>query len=218
MFELSYFWANKYTTEHTVHETGIDYDTVKLIFKKFRRFISDYFRRFPILLGGNGTTVELDETFMTTTKGRMGRPVRRNKKWILTMVERGSGLSYMQVVRTRDRHTLLPIILRHIRPLTTINTDGWRAYRILGRFAMYRHRVINHNINFVDPADHRNHTQTIENRNGKWKKYVRTRHGIHDRAIRSHLKEFLWRERFGQRNSVFFNFLSQVATFYPCRA
>lgn len=217
-FELSYFWAHKFSLEHTVHETGIDRETVKFYFKKFRRFISEYFRRHPILLGGNGMTVEIDETFMTLTKGRMGRPVRRHKKWILTMVERGTMRSYMQVVRWRDRRTLLPIILRHVRPLTTVNTDSWRAYRFLGRLAMFRHRVINHNLNFVDPADHRNHTQNIESANGRWKRWVRVKNGLHNRAIRLHLKEFLWRDRFGERGSVFFNFWSQVAAMYPCRA
>ena len=61
------------------------------------------------------------------------------------------------------------------------------------------------------------HTQTIENKNGQWKSWVRRRYGVHDKPLPSHPKEFNWRERFGERNQVFFNFWSQVTTFFPCQ-
>ena len=38
-----------------------------------------------------------------------------------------------------------------------------------------------------------------------------------DEILSSLLKEFNWRERFGQRNMVFYNFWSQVAALYPCQ-
>lgn len=153
---------------------------------------------------------------MSRRHGRRGRRVRRNTKWLLTMVERRTGRSYIRVVYRRSTAHLLPIILRHVRPLTTIYTDEWRAYRALSRLPQFRHRVIVHRRNFVDPQDRRLHTQTIENKNGQWKKYVRMRNGLGDRSIRPHINEFLWRERFGRLNDVFFNFWSQVAAQYPC--
>lgn len=174
---------------------------------------SDYFRRNPIKLGG---TVEIDETFMSRRHGRRGRRVRRNSKWLLTMVERHTGLSYLRVVYRRSAAFLLPIIIRHVRPLSQINTDEWRAYRALSRLPMYRHRVITHARNFVDPQDRTLHTQTIESKNGQWKKWVRMRNGLGDRSIRPHINEFLWRERFGRRNEVFFNFWHQVSGLFPC--
>lgn len=215
-FKLSYFWAQKYSIEHAVRESGIAKSKVVEWFKKFRSICSTYFRRNPVRLGGVNSIVEVDETFMSRRHGRRGRRVRRNSKWLLTMVQRGTGLSWMQVVRRRNQATLLAIILRHILPFTDVHTDQWRAYRGLARFPMFRHRFVNHNANFVDPQDRTLHTQTIENKNGQWKKWVRIRNGLGDRSIRPHLKEFLWRERFGARNEVFYNFWSQVAILYPC--
>lgn len=159
--------------------------------------------------------VELDETYMSKRHGNRGHRVRRNPKWIFTMVERGTGRSFMRVVRDRTRATLLPIIFRHVRPLSEVRTDGWLPYRILGILPQFRHKWVNHSLHFVDPADHDNHTQTIENKNGLWKDHVRRCRGLYDRAIRPHMKEFLWRERFGSRNDVFYNLWSQIASQYP---
>uniref|UniRef100_A0A914DRC1 Uncharacterized protein n=1 Tax=Acrobeloides nanus TaxID=290746 RepID=A0A914DRC1_9BILA len=36
-------------------------------------------------------------------------------------------------------------------------------------------------------------------------------------GFQSLLKEFNWRERFGQQNMIFYNFWSQVAALYPCQ-
>ena len=89
-------------------------------------------------------------------------------------------------------------------------------YRALARFPEFRHRFVNHGVNFVDPQDRTLHTQTIEGKNGQWKEWVRRRHGIEDHILPRQIIEFNWRERFGERNMVFFNFWSQVAALYPC--
>lgn len=216
VFALSYFWAQKYSAEHAARESGISKRNVVRLFRKFRRICRRYFRQNPILLGGQNVTIEADETYMTRRHANRGRRVRRRSRWIFTMVERGTGRSYLKIVRRRDAATLLAIILRHVRPFTDINTDSWRSYRVLARFPMFRHRFVNHNQNFVDPADRNLHTQTIENKNGQWKEHVRIKHGISDYSIHDHLNEFMWRDRFGTRDNVFFNFWSQVVGFYPC--
>jgi transposase-like protein len=213
VFKLSYFWAQKYSIEHAVYKSGIAKSNVVEWYKKFRKVCSEYFLRNPIRLGGN---VEIDETFMSRRHGRRGRRVRRHSKWLLTMVERGTNLSYIRVVYRRSAAFLLPIILRHVRPLSNIYTDEWRAYRALARQPIYRHRIINHGRNFVHPQDRTLHTQTIESKNGQWKKWVRMRNGLGDRSIRPHINEFLWRERFGRRDVVFYNFWHQVSALYPC--
>ena len=123
----------------------------------------------------------------------------------------------MAPTRRRRALDLLRFITRYIRPGTTIITDEWRAYRQLTapqhRRFMYRHLTVHHNRYFVDPNGI--HTQPIESKWGKWKKEVRRMNGIRDRQIRSHLDEFLWRERFGAKKEVFFHFWSEVAAQYP---
>lgn len=169
------------------------------------------------MLGGAGIDVEVDENFNTKKHGGRGRDVRRNKKWVVVLIERGSGLCYAKVVRRRDAATLVPLILRHVRPGTRVITDEWRSYRALGRYPMFRHRAVNHSVNFVDPNDPEVNTQLAENLNGRWKKAVRRKHGISDRRYKLHISEFMWRQRFGQRNRCFFNLISHIADLYPCR-
>ena len=61
----------------------------------------------------------------------------------------------------RDADTLIPIIQKFILPKTIIISDAWRAYNKLKDYG-YEHKIINHSVNFVDPADPSIHTQTIE--------------------------------------------------------
>ena len=61
------------------------------------------------------------------------------------------------------------------------------------------------------------HTQDIENKNGQLKEMLRRRHGVVDQILPNLLKEFNWRERFGQRDMVVYNFWSQVAAIFPCQ-
>ena len=127
------------------------------------------------------------------------------------------GLSYLRIVRRRNAATLIPIIFRHVRFSSNVMTDEWRSYRRLKRLNRFRHRAVNHGLHFVDPTDPAVHTQTIENKNGQLKDMICRRHGVVDQILPSLLKEFNWRERFGQRKMVFYNFWSQVAALYPCQ-
>ena len=56
-----------------------------------------------------------------------------------------------------------------------------------------------------------------ENKNGQLKEMLRRRHGVVDQILPNLLKEFNWRERFGQRDMVVYNFWSQVAAIFPCQ-
>lgn len=206
-----------YSTEYAAFETGLSKKAVVFWYMKFRRVCSGHFRLHPILLGGFQMVVECDETFMSRRHGRRGRRVRRNPTWVIALIERGTGLCYLKIVRRRNAATLIPIILSHVRAGSTVQTDEWRSYRALLRFPAYRRRAINHGQNFVDPLDPQNHTQLVENLNGRWKKYVRNKQGIKDRPLPLHLKEFMWRQRFGSRDRVFFTFWSHAAEVYPCR-
>jgi transposase-like protein len=216
IFHLAYYWCMNLPLEYAEFQTGVTHPHVVFWFKKFRRICARYFRSHPIRLGGPGLTVEADETFLSRRHGRRGRRVRRRPKWIFAIVERGSGHSYLRIVRRRNAATLMPILLRHVRYWSTVNTDEWRSYRRLQRTRLFRHRAVNHGLNFVDPADPENHTQTIENKNGQLKDMIRRRHGVVDQILPTFLKEFNWRERFGQRNMIVYNFWSQVAALFPC--
>ena len=57
----------------------------------------------------------------------------------------------MVEVLDRPAATLLPLIQRHVLPGTTILSDQWRVYS----------QMVNHSLNFVDPATGI-HTQETE--------------------------------------------------------
>uniref|UniRef100_A0A914CFH3 Transposase n=1 Tax=Acrobeloides nanus TaxID=290746 RepID=A0A914CFH3_9BILA len=92
----------------------------------------------------------------------------------------------------------------------------WRAYANLDALPpQYNHLVVNHGVTFVDRQIGA-HTQSVESKNGQLKEFVRRKYGIHDEPFTSHLREFAWRERFGDRNNVFYHLWSQISMFYPC--
>ena len=77
------------------------------------------------------------------------------------------------------------------------------------------HRRVRHARHFVDPIT-RYHTQNIERKWGEFKAMVRAKKGISDFQLKSHIDEFLWRERFGDTEEVFYNFWEHVSELHPC--
>ena len=54
----------------------------------------------------------------------------------------------------------MPLIKQHVKQLTEIHSDEWRAYRRINKEG-YSHYTVNHTENFVDPKTGK-HTQLIE--------------------------------------------------------
>ena len=105
-------------------------------------------------LGGKGVTIEIDESSFKK-KSKYGRGKKSKDRWVLGIVERdprGYALGRQRyfAVPNRTRQTLLNLILKHVKPNTTIMTDGWRAYKALDRHTNFKHQVINHKRGFVE--------------------------------------------------------------------
>ena len=97
---LSYLWVNRMCTlEQAMFETKMSRSTVIRYWRRFRCLYANYFNAHPITIGGPGTSVEIDESFMTTRKAQRGRRVRRYGRWIFGGTERGSNHSFMVLVR-----------------------------------------------------------------------------------------------------------------------
>ena len=128
---LSYF--RMCTLEQAVFETKLNRRTIIRWWIRFRRLCAD-FNAHPIQIGGPGTSVEIDETFLTTQKAESGRSVCHHSRWIFGGTESGFNRSFMVLVRRRRAVDLLTQILHHIRPGTTIYSDEWRANRGIVRF------------------------------------------------------------------------------------
>ncbi|VDL81224.1 unnamed protein product [Nippostrongylus brasiliensis] len=158
---------------------------------------------------------DVDETLVTKRKYNRGRWTRQHQ-WLFGGYERGSGNSFLVLVRRRDARTLLKLITKYIRPGTTIISDSWRAYNGISSLPQgYLHLTVNHRMNFVD-LNSGAHTQNIECHWQKFKALAKRKYGINSRRYVDYLSEFLWKKRFGGRDEAMFNFWDQIAALCPC--
>ena len=122
----------------------------------------------------------------------------------------------MQVVQQRDAATLLSIIEEHVAPGTIVHSDEWKAYsRVSVLPHLSSHEIVNHSMNFVDPASSV-HTQNIESYCNNVKQKLKRMEGCHADQLPDYLDEHMWRERYGStRRQVLESILSDIAQQYP---
>lgn len=87
-------------------------------------------------LGGPGRVVEIDETFITQTRGSLARDP------VVFGIKEGARV-WTTVVANRERSTLWPIIDKMVAKGTTIHSDQWPAYQGLATRG-YHHLWVNH--------------------------------------------------------------------------
>lgn len=219
IFLLSYLWAHDLGTQaHQMFEVEIASEATVQWKQYFRDVCASYFFQHPQQVGGPGTIVEIDETCVSKRKYNRGRLVRPNQ-WMFGGIQRGTNEAFLVLVDQRDAATLLPIIQQYVLPGSTVMSDLWRAYGGIQALPEgYAHQTVNHSQNFVDPITGA-HTQKIENTWMCFKRKVKKSMGLNTASkerYNDYLQEFMWRQRFGERTHVFFNFWSQVAALYPC--
>ena len=157
-------------------------------------------------VGGPGIIVEIDETHMTSIKHHTGRNLRRKQFWVFGGIERVSGKKFAVSLGfngKRDRNTLEPLIIKHIKKGSIIVSDCWRAYDNIvnlvdanGQSMNYTHHRINHQLYFVDPINPIIHTQTVERFWGDLKDVVKRR-GI--KNMERHIYRFLFLAKYPEK-------------------
>uniref|UniRef100_A0A914YHK4 ISXO2-like transposase domain-containing protein n=1 Tax=Panagrolaimus superbus TaxID=310955 RepID=A0A914YHK4_9BILA len=200
VFELCYLWCYSHCT-HKFAELCLENDDGQTISSKTLVNWKQYFRDLcaeeltdnPIIIGGPGIEVQIDETVITKRKYNRGR-LPANEVWFLGGIEPISGRAFMTPVESRDRETLYAVIRRHIRPDSIIISDCWAAYATLGQLPEgYIHRTVNHSENFVDPVTGV-HTNTIESLWQKFKLRHKVDYGTNRDLIMEYMNEFLWKK------------------------
>lgn len=112
-------------------------------------------------IGGPGMKVQVDEAQIGRRKYNVGRMCEHS--WVIGLVD-SHGERRMEVIpgNCRNRTTLHGIIVRLCAPGSIIVTDGWAAYRGIGKKGGFvGHMVVNHKDHFVDPGTGA-HTQRAE--------------------------------------------------------
>ena len=213
---LLHYWAIEAKLTTTATAVGVSRVTVMQANKFFREVCSFKLLQTPIVLGGPGVIVEIDESlFSHKVKAHRGH-VPRQEVWVFGIVDTSHqpALGYMEIVPRRDAATLLPIIQAHVSSGSIVHSDEWRSYcRIQSQLGL-QHHTVNHSIQFKTAAGvHTNHVESYWNR-AKMK--IKAMRGCTENELSSYLDEFMYKERYGRTpDSSFTNILNHIAELYP---
>ena len=168
-------------------------------------------------LGGSGSPVQVDETFIggkarnmhKIKRAKLNVIGRENKVIVAGMLE-GSGKVKTQVIENRSMRTLQTLVKEHIEAGATLHTDDFYGY--WGLYKDYIHEIVNHAETYVHGKVH---TNGIEN---FWSLVKRGLHGTYVSVEPFHLFRYLDEQvfRYNNRNNKtdagrFSAVLSQVA-------
>jgi transposase-like protein len=135
-------------------------------------------------MGGNGKTVEVDETFFGRVKGEPKRRGTGHKHVVLSLIERDGSARSFHVEGTRVAD-IAPVIRANLSRESTMMTDEGTYYREVGReFA--RHEMVNHKQE--EWARGPWHTNTAE---GFFSIFKRGMHGVYQHCSEKHLHRYL---------------------------
>lgn len=139
-------------------------------------------------MGGNGKTVEIDETYIGRLQGVPVDRGGRHKNVVLTLVERG-GEARSFHIDTATVKTVATIANANIAKETDMMSDEWRSYpRALAQFAS--HEMVNHaKEEYVRyEAGYTVHTNTVE---GFYSIFKRGMKGVYQHCAEHHLHRYL---------------------------
>lgn len=135
-------------------------------------------------MGGEGETVEIDETYIGRKEGV---PVQRgfqHKRPVLTLVQRGGSARSFHMDGTKAAD-LLPVIRANVHPATRVMTDDAGQYRNIGRhFA--EHEFTRHTAGEYVRGE--THTNTVE---GFYSVFKRGFKGVYQHCAEKHLHRYL---------------------------
>ena len=171
-------------------------------------------------IGGEGVTVEIDETHFVKRKFNRGRVL--SSVWLFGGIERGTDKKFIiplseplsEVCKRRDGGTLVPMIEKHVRSGTIINTDCWGAYNQLNERG-FEHYTVNHKENFVDPHDKDIRTQKVERLWRDVKEWC-ARPGNSVKYVHQYLGRYVFLKQVREEQRLH-HFLEAAATLYPHR-
>ena len=139
-------------------------------------------------LGGEGATVEIDETYVGGKARREfggNRSALRNKTVVVGFLER-DGCVLTRVVPNNRKETLLPEVTANVVAGTVICTDELRSYGGIAALG-FEHHTTNHSRGqYVGPTG--GHTQGIESFWGQLKRAI---NGTHIHVSGKHLPKYL---------------------------
>jgi len=182
-FQAAHLMASskKGISAHQLHRTlKVTYKTAWFMEHRLREAM----REGSFLMGGEGKTIEIDETFVGNKKniGGMG------KEPVFSLVERGGKVRSHHVANVSAK-TLGPILHEQLHEATSVMSDDGGA-RVGRMFA--KHKTVNHSIGEYARGDV--HTNTIEGYFSILKRGITgTFHHVSPQHLKRYLAEFDFR-------------------------
>lgn len=205
------------TTRHGVsgkelqRQLGVTYKTAWRMAALIRDHMADVDGDRP--LGGPFKTVQVDETFVGGY--RRGGQGGTGKTVVFGMLEKRGEL-VAEVVPDRKSGTLLPHIVKNVRPYSEVHTDEHRAYGGLATINGYWHKSVNHSIDeYVSDEG-----ATVNAIESFWSHLKRSIGGTHTSVSAKHLNRYVkeFEYRFNRRNRPEAMLPELLSTFRPLPA
>lgn len=178
--------SKKGISSHQLHRTlGVTYKTAWFMSHRIREAMRD---GSLAPLGGNGATVEADETFIGRKEGvPMPKAGYSHKHAVMALVERGGKARSVHLSKLTKAETS-KILHENVARESRLMTDEGRHYRGVGKdFA--GHGTIHHTLGeYVNPADASIHTNTVE---GYFSIFKRGMKGVYQPCKGKHLHRYL---------------------------
>lgn len=181
-----------------IHRTlGVTQKTAWFMLQRLRLAMQDDL--YGSKMGGGGSEVEVDETFIggkarnmhKSRRLRLTGRLQDDKTTVVGIMERG-GRIRTSVVANRRKNTLQAEVRKHVNAGSAIYTDFLLSYEGLEK--EYKHRVVDHAVEYVDG---RVHTNTLEN---FWSLLKRGLHGTYVSVEPFHLYRYLDEQMFRFNN------------------
>jgi transposase-like protein len=136
-------------------------------------------------MGGIGSIVEADETFIGRKEGSIKRRGHGHKNAVLSLVDRESGQVRSFHVDSVSAAALVPIVKANVAKETAMMTDEWSGYFSLGKhFAS--HESVSHKAE--EYARGAVHTNTVE---GYYSIFKRGMKGVYQHCGEKHLHRYV---------------------------
>jgi transposase-like protein len=150
-------------------------------------------------MGGNGKTVEVDETYIGRLEGQPAKSGPATKNVVLTLVERGGSARSFHIESTSIAD-IVPILRQNVRRESIVMTDEAPVYRGLGGEYL-SHDAVNHGKKeYVRySADDVITTNTVE---GYYSIFKRGMKGVYQHCKEKHLHRYLAEFDFRYSNRV----------------
>ena len=188
--QLTEYFILQVTARSAADMLGIQPNSAALFYHKLRQIIFDALDREAgsVFCG----EIEIDESYFGgVRKGKRGRGAS-GKVPVFGLLKRG-GRVYTQVLADTKSDTLMPIIVKKIKPDSIVYTDCYGSYNALD-VSEFKHYRINHSELF---ANKHNHINGIENFWNQAKRVLRKYNGIPKNHFPLFLKECEFRFNYG---------------------